>query len=73
LRATGDLKHVEVAIAVAGVEGFDGDGDQEIASSVVANAFAASGVTDAFRLIQRVRDVISERGLIEDPLAVGGR
>ena len=72
LRSASHLKHVEVAVAVAGVERFHGHGDEEIALSVVANAFAARGVADAFGLVQRMRDVIGERGLVEDPLTVRG-
>jgi hypothetical protein len=73
LRAAGYLKHVEVAVAVAGVEGFDGDGDQEIALSVVANALASRGVGYAFGLVEGVRYVIGKSGLVEDPLAIRRR
>jgi hypothetical protein len=63
---------VDVAVAVAGVEGFDGDGDEEVALSVVTNALAASGVADAVGLMERVGDVIGEGALLEEPLVVLG-
>ena len=69
--AAGDLNHVEVAIAVAGVEGFDGDGDEEVALSLAAGSLPARGVADAIGLMKRVRDVVGERALLENPLGVG--
>ena len=68
--AAGYLKHVEIAVAVPGIEGFNRDGDQEIALSGVANALAAGGVADAIELMERVRDVVCESGLRKKPLAV---
>jgi hypothetical protein len=60
-----------VAVAVAGVKRLDGDRDQEIALSGAANSLTAGRVADAIDLMQRVRHVIGERGLFENPLAVG--
>jgi hypothetical protein len=37
----------------------------------MANAFASRSVTDAVDLMQRVRHVIGESGLFQDPLAIG--
>jgi hypothetical protein len=71
LGAAGDLHHVNVAVAVAGVEGFDGDGDEKVALSVVTHALAAGGAADAVGLMERVRHVIREGALLEEPLAVG--
>ena len=72
LGAAGDLHHVNVAIAVAGVEGFDGDGDEEVALAVVTEALAAGSVADAVGLMEGVGDVIGESALLEEPLAVLG-
>jgi hypothetical protein len=69
----GDLNHVDVAIAVAGVEGFYGDGDEEVASPIVTCSLPASGVTNPVGLVKGVRHVVVERALLEDPLAVGKR
>jgi hypothetical protein len=62
---------VQVAVAVAGIERLDGDGDQEVALSFMANAFAARGVAHAFALMQRVGYVVGESALLEHPLVVG--
>ena len=71
LPATGSLQHVQVAIAVAGIEGFDRRGNQEVALSSVADALAFGSLTDAIDLMHRVRHVITQRGLDKDPLTVG--
>ena len=71
LRAASGLDHVQVAIAVAGVEALDGCRDQEITLAGVAHTFAASGVAGAIDLVHGVRHVIGERGLIEVPGLVG--
>ena len=73
LAAARHLQHVEIAIAVAGIERFDGHGDQEIALPRVADALALGRVADAVHLMQRMRDVIGEDGLLQRPLAVGLR
>ena len=70
LRAASDLKHVEVAIAVAGVEGLDGNGEQKIALPGVADALSFGGVADAIDFMHGMRHVIGEGGLIEEPRAV---
>ena len=62
---------MQVAVAVAGIEGLDGDGDQEVALSFVADALAARGVAHAFGLVERVRNVVGQCALLEDPLVVG--
>jgi len=67
-----DLKHVEVAVAVARIERLDGDRDEEIALPVMTDAFASSGMAGALTLMEWVRDVIGERALVENPLAVDG-
>src|ERR1700692_1029475 len=67
LRATRDLKHVQVAVCVAGVECFYLDGQQEIALSGVANALAASSVAHAIDLMEWMRHVIGQDGLVENP------
>lgn len=71
LAAARHLKHMKVAVAVAGVKRLDGDRDQEITLSGVASSFTAGRVADAIDLVQRVRHMIGERGLFENPLAVG--
>ena len=73
LSAAGGLDHVEIAVAVAGVEGFDRDGDEEITLPGVADSFAFGGMADAIDLVHGVRHVIGESGLIENPLRVGWR
>ena len=71
LRAAGGLDHVQVAIAVAGVEGLHGCGNQEITLSGAADAFAASGVAGSVDLVHGMRHVIRESGLVESPRLVG--
>ena len=61
---------MKISVAVPGVERFNRHRDQEIALSGVANAFASRRMADAFHLMQRVRHVIGEGGLFEDPLAI---
>src|SRR5579863_9158004 len=70
LSAAHHLKHVQIAVAVAGIERLDGYGDQEIALSVMANSLSFRRVAYALGLFQRVGDVIGERGFLEYPLAV---
>jgi hypothetical protein len=70
LAAARDLKHVKIAIAVTGIEGLDGHCYQEIALSGVANAFPPRRMANTLGLMQRVRYVIRQGGLFEDPLAV---
>ena len=67
LRAAGDLEHVQVAIAVAGVEGLDGDGEEKVAGSGVADSFAFGGVAGGIDLVDGMRHVIGEGGLVEEP------
>ena len=43
---------------------------KELALAGVANALAARRVTDSLALVQRVRHVIRETGLLKNPLAV---
>jgi hypothetical protein len=70
LRPAGDLKHVDVAIAVAGVEGLDGYGEQEITLPQMADALSLRTMAHTIDLMQWMRHVISEGGLIQDPRAV---
>jgi hypothetical protein len=61
---------VKIAVAVPGVKGLHGYRDQEFALSPVANAFASRRVADAFTLMQRVRNVVRERGFFKNPKAI---
>jgi Na+-transporting NADH:ubiquinone oxidoreductase subunit NqrA len=67
------LEHVKIAVAIAGVERFDGHSNQEVALSRVAHSLPAGGVAHAFHLVQRVRHMVSEGASFQDPLAVGLR
>lgn len=71
LHAAGGLDHVQVAVAVAGIEGLDGCGDEEVTLTFVAYTFSTSSVTGAIDLVHRMRHVIGEGGLIEGPRLVG--
>jgi hypothetical protein len=64
---------VKIAIAVARIKRFHGHSDEEVALSDMADALATSGVADAVRLMERVRDVIGESALLENPLGIGGQ
>ena len=70
LCASRHLNHMNVAVAIARIKRFNGYGDQEIALSIVTNALASGRMTDALTLMQRVRDVIGESGLFQNPLTV---
>ena len=70
LCAVRHLKHMKVAVAVARIKGLNGYRDQEIALSVVTNARASGGMADTVGRMQRVRDVIRERGLFKNPLPI---
>ena len=70
LPATRDLQRMKIAVAVPRIERFNGRRDQEIALSGVANSFAPRFMADALHLMQRVRHVIGERRLFENPLAI---
>src|SRR4029077_19796994 len=72
LGSAGDLHHVKIAIAVARIKRFHGHSDEEVALSGMADALATSGVADAIRLMERVRDLIGESALLETPLGIGG-
>jgi hypothetical protein len=61
---------VKIAVAVSGIERFNGHSYQEIALSGVANALASRCMADAVRLMQGVGHVISESGLRKNPLAI---
>ena len=63
---------MQVAVAVAGIEGLDRNGDQKVALALMANSLAARRVADAVGLMQRVRNVVGQRALLEHPLVVGG-
>lgn len=64
------LQHVQVTIAVTGIERFDGYGDQEITLSIVADAFATCRVTDAIYLVQGMRNVVRKGALVENPFGI---
>ena len=70
LRAARHLKHVKIAVAVPGIERLHGYRDQEIALSGVTNALASRRMADAVGLMQRVRHMIGESGLVKNPLAI---
>lgn len=72
LRAAHRLHHVQIAIAVAGVEGLQRDRNQEVATCGAAIALAFGVVTGAIDFMHGMRDVPGERGLHENPLAVLG-
>ncbi len=62
---------MEIAIAILRIERLNRNCYQEIALSCVANALTSRCMADALDLVQRVRNVICERGLFENPLAIG--
>ena len=70
LCAARHLKHMKVAVAVARIKKLNGYRDQEIALSVVTNARASGGMADTVGRMQRVRDVIRERGSFKNPLSI---
>ena len=73
LCASRRLNHMNVAVAIARIKGLNRYRDQEIAFSVVTNALASGRVADSVSLVQRVRDVIRERGLFKNPLTIRRR
>lgn len=66
-----DLEHVEIAVGVAGVEGFDRNGEEEVALQGLTDAFASRGVADAIDFVERMGHVVVEGGLVEDPSLIG--
>ena len=64
---------MQVSVAIAGVERLDGNRDQELTLALVADALAARGVAAAVGLMQRVRDVVGEGALLQNPLVVSGK
>ena len=70
LRPARHLKHVQIAVAVPRIKGLDGHGDQKIALPGVADAFASRRMAYALALMQRVRDMVGEGGLFQNPLAI---
>ena len=71
LRATRDLQHMEIAIAVPGIKRLHCYRDQELALASVADALPSRRMAHTISLVQWVRYVVSERALFEDPLAIG--
>ena len=67
------LDHVQIAVTISGVKGFDRHSDEEIALSGVAGSLTASGAADTVDLMNGVRHVIGEGGLVEDPGLIGRR
>ena len=61
LSSTRHLKHVKIAVAVAGIERFDRHCYQEIALSSMANALAPRRVAHPIELMQGMSHMISER------------
>jgi hypothetical protein len=73
LRLARYLNHVQITVAVPGIEGLDRNRDQEVALSSMANAFAARLMTHAFSLMQGMRHMVGQCALLQDPLTVGCR
>lgn len=71
LRPPRDLQHMEVAVAVSGIERLDGNRDQEVALPAVADTLTSRRMAYAFCLMQRMRHVVSESALLKDPLTIG--
>lgn len=71
LRTARHLNHVKITVAIAGIEGLDGYGDEEITLSLATDTLASGRTADADRLVERVKDVIADLGLIENPLLIG--
>src|ERR1039458_7348780 len=61
-----------VAVAVPRIKRFDGHGDQKITLTIMAGALAARRMAHAIDLMERMRDVVRERALLEYPLMAGG-
>lgn len=51
LRAARDLNHVEIAVAVSGIEGFHRHHDQEVVLALVADSLATRRVAHAIGLM----------------------
>lgn len=64
LCAAGYLDHMEIAVAVARIEGLHWYGDQKVALPVMANSFATHLMADAFRLVKRMRHMVGEGALL---------
>ena len=64
------LQHMKIAVAIARIEGFYGNCNQELALPQVAVPFAARRVTHTVCLMQRMRYVIRQSGLFQNPLAI---
>jgi hypothetical protein len=73
LAASGGLEHVEIAIAIAGIERLHGCGNQKFAFSRLALAFAPCAMTYAFHMMKRVRHLIRQGGRLQIPLTVRQR
>jgi hypothetical protein len=67
-RAARGFNHVQIAIGVAGVEGFDRDGDEKVAHAALTDTLAPGVMTHAVNLMHGMGHVIRERGLIQNPL-----
>jgi hypothetical protein len=61
---------VKVAVAIARIERFNRYGNQEIAKPRMANSLALRRMTNAFGVMERMRHLVSGRGLIQNPLVV---
>ena len=66
----GYLEHVQVAVAIAGLERFHRHRDQEVALSGMADAFAARGMAYCIDLMEWMGYVIGQGRLFEHPLRV---
>ncbi len=67
LGAARGFDHVQIAVGIAGVEGFDRNGNEEVALPGVADAFSLGGMAGAIHFMHGVRHVIGERGFACDP------
>jgi len=70
LCAARGLQHVQIAIAVAGIEGLERNRNQKIAACSTAVALAFGVMTGAIDFMHGMRDVPRERGLHQNPLAL---
>jgi len=71
LPAERHLQHVQIPVGVARIERLDRNRDQEVALTGLARTSASSRVADAIGVVERVRHVIRQSGLHEDPSVTG--
>jgi hypothetical protein len=64
LRTARHLEHVQVAVAVSGIQCLYRHGYEKLARARITDTFTARGVAHTIHLVQRMRDVIREGGLL---------